>query len=124
MASWEVGSKVITQKCYDSRSSQKWIVDEDGRIHTKDDHILSISRTTSSNITTEKVVQHCYSKVWQGWSLQKYVCFNVFDYIINFRRNGFKVISANGDEAKIGKSIRIPRRQIIKVMQQWKIYPP
>ena len=110
-----VGSKVITQTCTNSRMNQKWTVDEYGRFHTVGDENLCISKGTKSTI----ILSYCGSI---GLNKNMFVL-NAFENTINWRKNGLKVFSVNGDEPKLAKPISIPRRKLSKKMQQWNIVP-
>jgi hypothetical protein len=111
----EATSDVITKFCDSSKSTQKWKIDEYGRIHTSNNDSLCIAKATKSNI-------HITSCGAKGINTNMFVL-NAFEETINYRRNGLKVFSVKGDIPKGGKPINIPKRKYSRTMQQWNFMP-
>ncbi len=111
----EATSAVITKYCDSSKSTQKWKIDEYGRIHTNDNDGLCIAKATKSNI-------HITSCGTKGSNTNMFVL-NAFEETVNYRRNGLKVFSVKGDAPRAGKPIFIPKRKYSKTMQQWNFMP-
>ena len=112
---FSVESKVIVSRCVDNIESQKWTLDEYGRIHTKRDDNLCIAHVTKSTLR----LANCG---FQGTNKNMFVI-NAFEDTINFRRNGLKVFSVNGDAPVADKPVSLPKRKYSKIMQQWNMNP-
>ena len=112
--SLSAGSSVIVRPCNSGSTYQKWAIDEYGRLHTRDDDNLCITKKKALI-----KLQDCAS---QGLFSNMFVI-NGFDNTVNFRGYGNKVLSVKGDNPIKGRLIHLPMQNANKKMQKWIINP-
>jgi len=113
-ASILVKQELLTiQQCDDNASKQEWTMDDDGRLHAKDDDTLCVKHGGG----TVKL-----GPCGEAKSYKNLFAFNAFYDTINSRKNGFKTFGiADLNEPLEGKTIRYGRSLSLNT---WSIDPP